>query len=145
MSTLDLTLEPEPVEIRRFEVITGAGGRRSWPVEAKARIVAETLEPGANVSAIARRHGLRPQQIFTWRREARRRYEPAAAIGFVPVVEAAGAALPGKSRRRGSGAVASAGRQGEIELEIKGVLVRVRPAVDAPTLATVVRVLKASR
>lgn len=143
MSTFDLTLEPEPVEIRRFEVITGAGGRRSWPAEAKARIVAETLEPGANVSAIARRHGLRPQQIFTWRREVRRQREPPAAISFVPVVEAAGAVLPSKARRRRSGAAATAGRECGIELEIKGVLVRVRPAIDAQTLATVVRVLKA--
>lgn len=132
------------MEIRRFEVITGAGGRRSWPAEAKARIVAETLEPGANVSAIARRHGLRPQQIFTWRREARRQREPCPAIGFVPVVEAAGVALPSKARRRGSGAAAPAGRGCGIELEIKGVLVRVRPAVDAQTLAAAVRVLKAS-
>jgi transposase-like protein len=34
------------------------------------RIVLEALAPGANVSAIARQHGLRPQQVFTWRRRA---------------------------------------------------------------------------
>ena len=44
--------------------------RRRWPEETKARIVAETMLPGANVSAVARAHGLRPQQLFTWRREA---------------------------------------------------------------------------
>ena len=38
----------------------------------KARIIAETLEAGAVVSEVARRHGLRPQQLFTWRREARK-------------------------------------------------------------------------
>jgi transposase-like protein len=37
----------------------------------KARLVNESLEPHANVSAIARRHDLRPQQIFTSRRQAR--------------------------------------------------------------------------
>ncbi|WP_091966414.1 transposase [Bradyrhizobium shewense] len=37
----------------------------------KARIVEETLVPGAVVSEIARRHGLTPQQVFTWRRQAR--------------------------------------------------------------------------
>jgi transposase len=44
--------------------------RRRWSKAAKERIVAEALEPDANISEIARRHDLRPQQIFTWRREA---------------------------------------------------------------------------
>ncbi|WP_150108577.1 transposase [Methylobacterium sp. 4-46] len=52
MSGLDLTLEPE--RVRRFEVITGAGGRRTWSAEAKARILEETLLPGAVVSEVAR-------------------------------------------------------------------------------------------
>ncbi|WP_352691639.1 transposase [Mesorhizobium sp. M0208] len=38
----------------------------------KARIIAETLEPNAVVSEVARRYGLRPQQVFAWRREARK-------------------------------------------------------------------------
>jgi transposase len=46
--------------------------RRRWSGEAKARILGETMLPGANVSAVARAHGLRPQQLFTWRRKAMR-------------------------------------------------------------------------
>nr|WP_249157506.1 transposase [Bradyrhizobium diazoefficiens] len=47
-------------------------GRRRWfSKDDKARIVEETLVPGAVVSEIARRHGLTPQQVFTWRRQAR--------------------------------------------------------------------------
>ncbi|TIT79757.1 MAG: IS3 family transposase, partial [Mesorhizobium sp.] len=38
----------------------------------KARIISETLEPNVVISEVARRHGLRPQQVFTWRREARK-------------------------------------------------------------------------
>jgi transposase len=34
----------------------------------KARIIEETLAPGAVVSDVARRHELSPQQLFTWRR-----------------------------------------------------------------------------
>jgi transposase-like protein len=53
-------------------VITGtpqlAGG---GPAEVKSQIVAESLAPGAQVSDLARRHGIRPQQLFGWRREAR--------------------------------------------------------------------------
>lgn len=71
MSGLDLTLDPER-QPRRFEVINGAGGRRRWSIDEKARIVAETLEPNVVISEVARRHGLRPQQVFTWRREARK-------------------------------------------------------------------------
>ncbi len=46
--------------------------RRRWSGEAKARILGETMLPGANISAVARAHGLRPQQLFTWRRKAMR-------------------------------------------------------------------------
>jgi transposase len=31
----------------------------------------DSFEPGANVSEVARRNGLSPQQLFAWRREAR--------------------------------------------------------------------------
>jgi transposase len=109
MSTLDLALEPEPVEVRRFEVITGVGGRRTWP--AKARIVAEALEPGANVSAIARRHGLRPQQIFTWRREARRA-DPATALACAPVVVEEPPAVPAQAGGDGLGREGGGDRAG---------------------------------
>ncbi|WP_343303019.1 transposase [Mesorhizobium retamae] len=44
-----------------FEVFTGAGRTRDWSAEDKARIVAESFEPGATVSAVARRHALSPQ------------------------------------------------------------------------------------
>ena len=71
MSGLDLTLDPER-QPRRFEVINGAGGRRHWSMDDKARIIAETLEPNAIISEVARRYGLRPQQVFAWRREARK-------------------------------------------------------------------------
>ena len=71
MSGLDLTLEPAR-SARRVEIINGIGGRRRWSVDDKAHIVEETLVPGAVVSEIARRHGLSPQQLFGWRRAARR-------------------------------------------------------------------------
>ena len=72
MSTLDLTLKPEATTLRRLEVITGTGRRRQFSEDFKAGIVEETLVPGAIVSDVARRNGLTPQQVFTWRRQARR-------------------------------------------------------------------------
>ena len=58
-------------EVRRIELITGIGRRRRWSREDKARIVVESLTGGVSVSEVARRHGLIPQQLFAWRREAR--------------------------------------------------------------------------
>ncbi|MFD0615573.1 MULTISPECIES: transposase [Bradyrhizobium] len=36
-------------------------GRKRWPDELKAQIAAESLELGAVVTDVARRHGCRPQ------------------------------------------------------------------------------------
>jgi len=79
--TLEHTLESKPddggddavTSVRRIELITGTGRRRRWSDDDKARIVVESLRPGANVSEVARRHGLSPQQLFGWRREAHAR------------------------------------------------------------------------
>jgi transposase len=45
--------------------------RRRWSDEFKERAVAEAMEPGASVSAIAHRIGIRPSQLFGWRGDAR--------------------------------------------------------------------------
>ena len=37
----------EPGTVHRLEIFTGAGRRRAWPAEVKARIVAESHVPGA--------------------------------------------------------------------------------------------------
>jgi len=54
---------------RRFEVFTGAGRRRRWSAEDKARIVAESY--ARSVGDVADRFGLNKTQLFTWRRELR--------------------------------------------------------------------------
>ncbi len=134
----------EPV--RRIEVFTGTGRRRSWSAEDKARIVAESLTSGESVCAVARRHGLSPQQLFGWRRQVR---QPLEATGgeearlFVPaVVEAP---LPKRAvRRRGRNRTRQAGRtSGTIEVEIDGVTVRVGRGANAKTVAAVLHALKA--
>lgn len=57
-------------KVSRLEVIQ-SGARRRWSAEEKGRIVAESESGPRQVSATARRHGLRPGQLFTWRRLAR--------------------------------------------------------------------------
>ena len=54
--------------IDRVEVITSVQRRRRWSAEEKAAIVQETYAPGMSVSLVARRHGIAPNQLFTWRR-----------------------------------------------------------------------------
>ncbi|WP_165814582.1 transposase [Pararhodobacter oceanensis] len=44
------------------------GERRRWSDEFKAQAVAAALEPGVNVSALARRLGISPPQLFAWRK-----------------------------------------------------------------------------
>jgi transposase len=50
--------------LRRIEVITGTGRRRRWDAGTKARIVAESFEPGCAVSEVARRHDISPARCF---------------------------------------------------------------------------------
>lgn len=71
MSRLDLMVDRKADPVRRIEVINGTGRRRRWSEDDKARVLEESLRPGAIASEVARRHGLTPQQLFTWRRRAR--------------------------------------------------------------------------
>ena len=67
--------------------------RRQWSEEERRRLVAESFEPGASVSVVARRHDVNANLLFTWRR----RYGSGEASGsatFVPAVIANDAASP---------------------------------------------------
>ncbi|HEY7232232.1 MAG TPA: transposase [Pseudolabrys sp.] len=133
----------EPV--RRIEVFTGAGRRRTWSAEDKARIVAETLKEGESVSAVARRHGLSPQQLFGWRRQARHSAACVenAAPKFVPAVVEAMPPASVAPRRRHRRTRNADQISGLIEVEIADMTVRFGRGADAKTVAAVLRALKA--
>ena len=57
--------------VGRFEVVEARRGNRRWPNDLKARIVAESLQPGARVIDVARRHDVIAHQLSDWRRQAR--------------------------------------------------------------------------
>lgn len=54
----------------KSEVLAGPERRRRWAPAEKLAMVAETYEPGVTVSLVARRHGVAPNQLFSWRRLA---------------------------------------------------------------------------
>jgi transposase len=89
-----------PEHVRCIEVFTGAGRRRSWSAGEKAAIVAASYGADETVCAVARRHGLTPQQLFAWRRFARRSALPPPPM-FVPaVVGTSGPEAPPQAGRR---------------------------------------------
>ncbi len=147
MSTLDHTLKPEATEVRRLEVITGTGRRRHFPEDFKAAIVAETLVADAVVSEVARRHGLTPQQLFTWRRQARQAVAVSAGAEgqqFVPaVVEAVGPGGLAAGRQRKKWTRRTDQSSGIIEVAIEGMTVRIGHGAEAKTVVAVLRALKA--
>jgi transposase len=110
--------------------------RRVWSLEEKRRIVAESLEPGASVSLVARRHDLNTNMLFTWRRQLGADEAAAAQpVSFVPAaITAAGSAVPCP---RGSGRI-------EIVLA-SGAQVIVGMDVDEAALARVIKVLSRQR
>ncbi len=55
----------------QIEIVRQTRGYRRWPGDVKARIVAESFQPGVRVADVARRHGLASHQLSEWRRQAR--------------------------------------------------------------------------
>jgi transposase len=116
---------------------SGEGGKRRRRLRSedeKRRIVAETFERGASVSAVARRHELNANLLFTWRREMSGGPSALAddPITFVPaVIGAAPAAAP-----------SSPSLAGQIEIVLAGGdRIIVDRTVDAVSLARVIKIL----
>ncbi|WP_156334213.1 transposase, partial [Shinella sp. SUS2] len=57
--------------VGRYEVVEPRRGNRRWPDDMKARIVAESFEPGVRVADVARRYDVVAHQLSFWRRQAR--------------------------------------------------------------------------
>lgn len=129
---------------RRVEIFTGAGRRRSWTAQEKATIVAESFENGVRACHVARRYGLTPQQLFTWRRDTRRKAaDESSPPRFVPAIVDApsGPATPTTQAKR-EAAVAS---PPIIELDIDGSSVWIWRDADPAMVTTIIGALKARK
>ncbi|HEY5828798.1 MAG TPA: transposase [Hyphomicrobiaceae bacterium] len=110
--------------------------RRVRSEDEKRRIVGETFEPGASVSAVARRHGLNTNLLFTWRREMGRGVSALAddPMAFVPAVISAAPVT--------ASAPSSPSAAGQMEIVFAGgERVIVDRTVDGVALARVLKVL----
>jgi transposase len=109
--------------------------RRQWTEGFKRQVVAETLEPGASVSIVARRHDINANQLFKWRREMEPEQPPAAeqSVTMLPVTITP-EAVEARPRVR---------RTGTIEITLAGgARVCVRGDVSPETLRQVIELLR---
>jgi transposase len=106
--------------------------RRRWSEAEKQAIVAEALQPGVNVSAVARRYGIKPSLLFRWRKLAQGEAKTAAPA-FLRVSLTAPAKGAETSYDRRASEAAAADNRIEIELA-NGRRVRVGPGADPGAL-----------
>jgi transposase len=137
---------------RQYAVV--AETRRCWSDAEKDAIVAEAERPDVNISALARRHGIKPSLLFRWRRLARNATNSQSAPAFIPVTLAlpaaeVGAPLantePDTGGRHSPPSAGAAHHRADNRIEIElgnGRLVRVGADVDVAVLRRVLDALE---
>jgi transposase len=137
---------------QRVEVITGRQRRRRWTAEEKARIVAESLEADANISDVARRHGLARGLLTAWRRQfssdvgRQERQQSFAAVAIDAV-----ASVSNDTRRSpvepdtAATALPAVRSRVRIEIDVAGARIRVESGVDHATLAMVLAAVRGDK
>ena len=132
----ELRMEPTN-RARPLEVLAGPTGRRRWPDDLKARIVAETLQPGVRVKEVAARYGLQPNHISTWRKMAQQGALALAEVdmpAFVPIALQSGCAVS---------APAAPDVQPDLRILVADMILHVPAGFPAREAATLVAALRA--
>jgi transposase len=130
---------------RTKRAFTVLATRRDWSASEKRRIVAEALEPGANVSAVARRHGVAAPLLYRWRKEAV--FAQGGATGspgpaFLPVIIEGSTPASAAEARPSSTLPSAPASLIEIVLS-RGRVVRVCSDVDTQALTRIIAALEA--
>lgn len=136
-SKKDVHLDVSPVgPVSRLEILEGPSGRHVRSEAERARIVAESLLPGAQVSEVARKHGAMRWQIYDWQRRFRQRgmLAPCEASHstFAPLVVESGLEEPHV-------------RAIKLEIAIGDVVLRTDTALDGEQLSRLIHAMRASR
>ena len=119
--------------VSRIEILDGPTGRRRWPDDLKARIVAESFQPGARVCDVAAKYGLIARHLSGWRGQARKGelvVPVDTAPTFVPLVIEPFAAA------------AASADTGVIRVEICGAVLHVAPDCSPERAATLAAALR---
>lgn len=124
----DLSCAPHGADVTSYggTVIGPRRMNRKWSPKQKAKITAESFEPGANITAIARRYDVGVGLLHYWRRRVRDR-GGLENISFVPLAVEDGTPPPVRS---------------ELEIELGGARVHVRGNIDQAMLRTVFDALR---
>jgi transposase len=120
--------------VSRIEVLDGPTGRRRWPDDVKARILAESFQPGARVCDVAAKYGLIARHLSGWRGQARKGELVVpidVAPAFVPLV-----IEPSISD------TAAVGGTGLIRVEICGAVLHVAPDSSPERVAALAAALR---
>lgn len=134
----------------RGEIISRVERRRRWSSEQKVKILTETLEPGATVSAVADRNGVSRSQVYVWKRLAERGGIPGISLNgpprqlFAPVrIEAM---PPAPAPATAAPATTYPQRPGAIEVALtNGRIVRVDEGIEPVRLAQLIAALDGTR
>ena len=132
---LQSELRMEPMRrARPIEVMLGPTGRRCWPDALKARVVAETLQPGSRVRDVAARYGLLLHHLSAWRSMARK--------GTLVLAEAdMPAFVPVTLRSDGNGG-ADSDRPSELRISVADVTLHMPATFPAAQAAALVAALR---
>jgi transposase len=112
--------------------------RRRRSVGEKRRIVEETLEAGASVARVARRHAVNANQVFNWRKQYREgRLGKGRTSNLLPVAVSESPSDQSEAVRCASSRCPS----GAMEIKLPKGQVRITGNVEAEALRTVLECL----
>ncbi len=144
----DIGLLVEPAKgAGRMEVLAGPTGRRIWPDDVKARIVAESFQEGARVCDVARRNGVAAQHLSTWRRLARDgkltlNIPDEASFATLVLDDASPTANSRADQACASSSSPSTPAAARIEIEAPGITVRLPGDASPKQIAEIVAALR---
>lgn len=124
--------------VSRLEVVEGPSGRQRRTEVERARIAAESLMPGVQVAAVARKHGTTRWQVYHWRKKLQTGQlvlpESVAALPVFAELVVEDAATDALSARVGS----------EIEIVVGDIVIRAGAGADEGQLTRAIRAARAA-